>query len=162
MSEPTAGGNGRDLSLPAEVRRGLEGEPAVGALEPAFALLTVDDAGRVDVCLLSRAEVDASPSTLRVVVAGAKAQRNLRATGRATFLAVADDAAHYLALRVRRVVEEQDATAAELEVERVLRDDLGVQLDPMRFRVEPRLAIEERWERSRRLLDRLAAGEGPS
>lgn len=145
-------------AVPDEVRRAVEGTPVVGDLDAAFALLTVDPDGRVDVCLLSRNEVEAGPKALRLVVASTKARRNLRATGRATFLAVAGDAAHYLALRVRRVVEEDGAMAAELEVERELRDDLDVELHPIRFRVEERLAVEERWDRTRRLLARLASG----
>jgi hypothetical protein len=149
-------------AVPEEVRRAVEGTPAVGALDAAFELLTVDPDGRVDVCLLSRNEVEAGPTALRLVVASTKARRNLYATGRATFLAVAGDAAHYLALRVRRVVEEDGAMAAELEVERDLRDDLDVELHPIRFRVEERLAAEERWDRTRELLARLASGGAPS
>lgn len=140
----------------------MEGRPEVGELDQAFALLTVDAEGRVDVCLLSRTEVEATPSSLRVVVASTKARRNLRATGRATFLSVTDGAAHYLALRTRHVIEEEGAMAADLQVERDLRDDLGVELHPILFRVEERLAVEERWDRTRRLLARLAEEVVPS
>ena len=143
--------------VPARVRDAVAGVPEVGTLDDAFLFLTVDAQGRVDVCLLSRTEVEATPSSLRVVVAGRKARRNLRATGRATFVAVTDDAAHYLALRVLRVLEDDGAIGAELEVERDLLDDLGVELHPIRFRVAEKLAVEERWDRTRRLLARLAS-----
>lgn len=145
-------------AVPAEVRRAVEGVPEIGGLDPAFALLTVDPEGRVDVCLLSRTEVETTPSSLCIVVASTKARRNLHATGRATFVAVAGDAAHYLALRAIRLVEEEGAMAAELEVERELRDDLGVELHPIRFRVEERLRTDERWDRTSKLLARLASG----
>lgn len=158
MSVPAVGGG--TTQVPDDVRRALEGTPAVGTLDPAFALLTVDGDGRVDVCLLSRTEVDAGPTSVRVVVTSTKARRNLLATGKATLLVVAGDAGHYLALRVRRVLDDDGAFAADLEVERALRDDLGVELHPMRFRVAARLAVEERWERTSRLLARLAAGDG--
>jgi hypothetical protein len=145
------------LEVPAEVRDAVAGVPEIGALDQVFMLLTVDVQGRVDVCLLSRTEVEATASSLRVVVAGTKARRNLRVTGRATFVAVAGDAAYYLALRVVRVLEEAGAIGAVLEVERALRDGLGVELHPACFRVEEKLAAEERWDRTRRLLERLVS-----
>ena len=52
--------------------------------------------------------------------------------------------------------------AAELAVVRVLRDDLGVELLPLRFRVEARLEVEERWDRTGALLERLRASGGPT
>ena len=144
------------------MRDAVAGVPEVGTLDHAFMFLTVDVQGRVDVCLLSRTEVETTPSSIRVVVASSKARRNLRATGRATFVVVTGDAAHYLALRVVRVLEDAGAIGAELEVERDLLDDLGVELHPIRFRVAEKLAVEERWDRTRRLLARLASEDAAS
>jgi hypothetical protein len=148
--------------VPAEVRQALEGTPEVGTLDQVFVFLTAAPDGPIDVCLLSRTEVRTSESSVQVVVASTKAQRNLEACGRATLIAVAGNAGHYLSLELRRAVVAEGATAAELEVVRYLRDDLGVELDPMRFRVEPRLQIEERWDRTASLLQRLSDAElGP-
>ena len=143
-----------------EVRRAVEGLPEVGSLDQAFALLTVDGEGRVDVCLLSRTELETTSTSVRLVVASTKARRNLGSTARATLIAVSGHAAHYLSLRVSRNLEAEGAAAVELEVERDPRDDLGVELQPMRFRVEERLAVLERWDRTRDLLARLGAGSG--
>lgn len=126
-------------------------------MDAACALLTVDAGERVDVCLLSRTEVEATPSWFRIVAASTKARRNPDATGRATSLALAANAGHYLAVRARRIVEEEGAMAVEREVERAHRDDLSVEMQLIRFRVEERLAVEERWNSTRRLLASLAA-----
>lgn len=146
-------------AVPPEVAAALAGRPAVGQLDQAFPLLTADPTGLVDVCLLSRTEVEPLPDAVRVVVASTKARRNLTATGRATLLAVCDDAAHYLGLELRRSVEADGALAAELAVVRALRDDVGVELHPLRFRVDARLEVAERWDRSAALLARLGGTE---
>lgn len=148
--------------MPAEVRQVLDGAPEAGSLDQAFVLLTAAPDGPIDVCLLSRTEVVAGPSAVQVVVASTKARRNLEACGRATLVAVAGNAGHYLSLELRRTVEADGALAAELEVVRYLRDDLGVELQPMRFRVEPRLEADERWDRTAALLRRLASIEQPT
>lgn len=146
-------------ALPEEVREVVDGLPAVGQLDQAFSLLTVDPDGVVDVCLLSRTEVATAGTRLRFVVGSSKARRNLRASGRATLVAVSGDAAHYLALQLVRSLEEDGAMAAELDVVRSLRDDLGVELLPMRFRVDEKLRMIERWDRTGELLERLARTE---
>lgn len=147
-------------ALPDEVRAVLDGRPEIGQLDQAFPLLTVDPDGVVDVCLLSRTELEPFGDTVRIVTMSRKARRNLAASGRATLLAVAGNAAHYLALELRRSLEAEGAMAAELAVTRHLRDDLGVELRPVQFRVEARLQVEERWDRTATLLDRLREGDG--
>ena len=142
--------------VPDEVRAVVDGLPAVGERDQAFVLTTVDPDGVIDVCLLSRTEVATTSDVVRVVVGSRKARRNLQATGRATLLVVANDAAHYLALALGRTLEEDGAMAAELGVVRSLRDDLGVELLPMRFRVDEKLRVLERWDRTASLLVRLA------
>lgn len=148
--------------LPEEVRAVLDGRPTIGELDQAFPLLTVDADGTVDVCLLSRTEVEPGGAGLRMVVAGRRVRRNLRASGRATFLAVAGNAAHVLTLEVRRLVDGDGALAAELAVVHATRDDAGVELVPLRFRAEERLVFEERWDRTAALLERLASGGEPA
>ena len=128
----------------------------MGELDQAFLLLTCDATGLVDVCLLSRTEVAPAPDGVRAVVASTKARRNLAASGRATLVVVSGDAAHYLGLEVRRTVEGDGAVGVELGVVRYLRDDVGVELHPLRFRAEERLRVAERWERTAALLARLA------
>lgn len=147
--------------IPDEVLACIDGVAEVGALDQAFVLVTSASGGPVDVCLLSRTELRATPTSIRLVVASTKARRNLDASGRATLIVVAGNAAHYLGLELGHTIEEDGALAAELEVVRALRDDVGVELHPIRFRVDSRLRVEERWERTTRLLDRLEhAGQG--
>lgn len=147
----------RVISVPEEVRDLISGRPAVGEMEQAFMLLTASTRGPIDVCLLSRAELETTASTVHLVVRSRKARANLRDTGRATLVAVRGDTAHYLALELLRTLDEEGAVAAELEVVRHLTDSLGVELRPLLFKVEPRLATEERWDLTTGLLERLRA-----
>ncbi len=143
------------IPVPPEIVAVLEGRPDIGTLDQAFILLTVDDEGVADVCLLSRSEMEADPGEVRLVVAGRKARANLGRSGQATLVAVAGGVPNYLALRTRATVEADGALAVALSVTRVLRDDLGIELHPIMFRVEERLAVTERWERSTALLGEL-------
>lgn len=148
-------------ALPDEVVSALSGRPEIGELDQAFLLLTAAPDGPIDVCLLSRTEVRATPESVLVAVASGKARRNLAAAGRATLVVVAGDAAWYLALELRRSEPSGSGLlGAELAVVRVLRDSVGVELEPLRFRVEERLRVDERWDRSADLLGRLAGGPG--
>ena len=135
----------------------VEGTPVAGTLDQAFALLTVDADGLVDVCLLSRTELASTGSRVRLVVASTKARRNLKASGQATLVAVVDNAARYLALKVERTVEGDGAMAVEASPVRLLTDDLGIELRPILFRVDERLRVDERWDRTERLLSELAS-----
>jgi hypothetical protein len=145
-------------SLPPEVVNAVQGLPVIGSLEPALAFLTVNDKGTVDVCLLSRAEVASAGDRVRVVLASRRARRNLAAGRSATLVVVTGNVAYYLTLRAERVIEEPEVTAAELSVVESLADDLGIELSPMRYRVEEQLVVTEHWDRSGRLLD-LLGGE---
>jgi len=146
-------------AIPDEVRGVIDGLPRIGEFDQAFLLLTVDPVGQVDVCLLSRTEVDTSISGLRLVVSSTKARRNLHALGRATLVVVTGNAVHYLALELRGFVEDDGAMGADLELVRDLRDDIGVELEPMRFRLDKRLQDDENWGRTNDLLAQLA-GDG--
>lgn len=143
------------IPVPPDVVAVLARRPEVGTLEQAFVLLTTDDEGVVDVCLLSRRELEADPGAVRLVVAGRKARANLGRSGRATLLVVAAGVPHYLALRSGAVVEGDGAIGMALSVTRVLRDDLGIEVHPIRFRVGDQLAVTERWDRSMALLAQL-------
>lgn len=143
--------------VPGGVQAAIAGLPVAGELDQVFVLLTAAPDGPIDVCLLSRSELHATPTRVLLVTRSSKARRNLAASPRATLIAMTGAAAYYLALETRRTIEEDGAVAAEFEPVRVLRDDLGVELQPARFRVDERLRIEERWEKSASLLGRLAA-----
>lgn len=143
------------IAVPPEVVATLAGRPAVGALEQAYVLVTVDDEGVPDICLLSRSEMEADTEQVRAVVAGRKPRANLARSGRATLIVVAAGVPTYLALRSGAMVERQGAVGVALFVTRVLRDDIGIELHPIMFRVEERLAATERWDRSTALLGEL-------
>lgn len=141
--------------LPADVVATLAGSPPLGELDQGFLLLTADAEGIPDVCMLSRAEVEADASEVRVVVASRKATANLARGGRATLVVVARGVPHYVALSLLRAAGADGATGFALSVTRVLRDDLGVELYPMLYRVEEWLMGAERWDRSRALMSAL-------
>jgi hypothetical protein len=143
------------LEVPELVRAAVTGLPVVGELDQAFLLLTAHTSGPVDVCLLSRTEVRATSHSILLVTTSSKARHNLADNGRATLVAVTADAAHYLALQLRRSVAADDALACEFGVTRALEDAMGVELHCLRFRVEERLRLQERWQRTADLLDRL-------
>ncbi|MGH9108476.1 MAG: hypothetical protein ACRDY3_03250 [Acidimicrobiales bacterium] len=165
------------VPVPAEVVAALDGTPTVGELDQAFLFLTADPTGLVDVCLLSRTEIEPGHDHVRLVVASTRARRNLQASHRATLVAVCGDAAHYLGLEVRRTVEGDEvgevavgagagavgvgagAVGVELTVVRSLRDDVGVELRPLQFRAGEQLRVTEHWDRTATLLARLGGRE---
>src|SRR6266568_4998339 len=113
--------------MTADVDALFGGAPSVGDLDQAFLFLTVSPSGAVDTCLLSRMELRPASYGLAVVVASRRARANL-ADGAAAFA---------LGIRDHR------------------RDGLGIELTPMRFQMAERLHVEERWDRTDRLLDLL-------
>lgn len=147
--------------LPSPVVAALSGDATVGEWEPAHLLVTVNDEGVPDVCLLSRTELTTAGGRLRVVVASRKGRANLARTPTATLIAWADGL-YYLAARVMRQVEVDGAAGYELAVTRVLHDDVGVALEPMRFRVEPWLSAAERWDRTVAAFELLEASASAS
>lgn len=142
-------------AIPPDVVTALTGSPVPGALEPAFVLLTVSPERSVDVCLLSRSELTPVEGGILAVVASRRAGRNLADTPTATLVVVAENRAYYLTLHVRRRLEEEGAMALELMSSDTVVDDIGVELQPMRFRVDERLPRIEQWDRTSRLLRRL-------
>lgn len=148
------------LEVPDTVRAAVAGLPVVGELDQAFLLLTAHTSGPVDVCLLSRTELRATSHSVLLVTTSSKARRNLADNGRATLVAVTADAAHYLALQLRRSVADEDALACEFTVARALEDAMGVELHCLQFRVEERLRLAERWQRTADLLDRIESAPG--
>ena len=143
------------LEVPEAVRAAVTGLPVIGELDQAFLLLTAHTSGPVDVCLLSRTELRATSDSVLLVTTSSKARHNLADNGRATLVAVSADAAHYLALQLRRSVADDDALACEFTVTRALKDAIGVELSCLRFRVEEKLRLQERWQRTAEMLDRL-------
>ncbi len=141
--------------VPDEVRQVIDGVAAVGDLDQAFVLLTAGPTGVIDVCLLSRTELRATTSSILLVVVSSKARRNLDSSGQATLIVVCGNAANYLYLERLRAIAADGILALEFGVVRALHDDLGVELQPMMFRVEERLRIAERWSRTEALLGRL-------
>lgn len=143
-----------------EVFRGV---PEVGGEEQAFLLVTAGDDGWPHVCLLSRAEIEASdgdPAEVRLVVRSRRTRAHLAgpgSSGRALLFAVVDGAARKWQLRVARTVDAGDAMAAALTVESAEDDRFpGVDLRPLHYTVPASLPSNERWTTSAALLDRLS------
>ncbi|MGH9114956.1 MAG: hypothetical protein ACRDWW_03915, partial [Acidimicrobiales bacterium] len=144
-------------ALDLELRRCLEGNPVVGALDQAFLFLTVSPSGAVDVCVLSRAEMRPTDDGIAAVVASRRARANLGERPVATLVAVAGDAVHSLTCEVAGMLDGDDATALSMTVVAHRRDGLGIELRPILFRVEERLQVEERWDRTALLLGLLGS-----
>jgi hypothetical protein len=149
------------VEVPGELVELLAGRPVPGAEEQAFVLLTVDEAGWVHICLLSRAELEADAHQIRAVIASRRARRHLARDGRATLLAVGGGVAHVCRLRLERQVEGEGAVAAAFSVVDHARDDAGVALQPLRYRATAELAEREHWARSAELNRRLSEAEPP-
>lgn len=138
--------------VPPQVIETLRGSPSLGQLDQSLLLVTVDTDGVPDVCMLSRAEVEATPDEVRAVVASHKARANLVGGDRATLVIVAGGIPHYLALRRQRMAVGDGAVAYAFSVTRIVQDDFDIELHPMLFRVEKWLVDTERWDRSQTLL----------
>ena len=143
------------LAVPPALAAALAGLPEPGTWETACLLLTATTEGIVDICMLSRAEIDAAPDALFVVIASRKARANLSRTQHATLLAFAGGCAYYLALEQADVLEGEGTNGYRFVVRRVFGDDVGVRLRPLGYRVEPHLRESEDWDRSGRLLAEL-------
>jgi hypothetical protein len=133
------------------------GTPSVGDLDQAFLFLTVSPSGAVDTCLLSRMELRPARFGLAVVVASRRARANLADRPVATIVAVSDDELHTLTCGVDARLDADGAAALALGIRDHRRDGLGIELTPIRFRVAERLRVQERWERTSRLLELLDA-----
>lgn len=142
-------------SLPVEIHMALTGAPVVGQWDVMLPLLTVDDKGFPNVCLLSRAELDVDDERVYAVAASGTTVDNLWARGRATLIVVGDEAAVYCKLAAESLVPDGDWLAVTFRVESVKRDGNGIPLRPPRYLVAESLATEENWARSAKLLDRM-------
>jgi len=143
--------------MTADVDALFGGAPSVGDLDQAFLFLTVGLSGAVDTCLLSRMELRPASYGLAVVVASRRARANLADRPVATIVAVSGDELHTLTCEVNARLDADGAAAFALGIRDHRRDGLGIELTPMRFQMAERLHVEERWDRTDRLLDLLEA-----
>ncbi len=143
--------------MTADVDALFGGAPSVGDLDQAFLFLTVSPSGAVDTCLLSRMELRPASYGLAVVVASRRARANLADRPVATIVAVSGDELHTLTCEVDARLDADGAAAFALGIRDHRRDGLGIELTPMRFQMAERLHVEERWDRTDRLLDLLDA-----
>src|SRR6266566_2136626 len=72
-------------------------------------------------------------------------------------VAVSGDELHTLTCEVNARLDADGAAAFALGIRDHRRDGLGIELTPMRFQMAERLHVEERWDRTDRLLDLLEA-----
>jgi hypothetical protein len=145
------------VTVPPEIVAALSGSPTVGAWEPMFPLLTVDEAGFPHVCLLSRAELDSDASHVYAVLASPTTVNNLSRRPAATLMVIVDDSAYYLKLRVIHT-SGSDLTGVVFEVISSVRDSLAIPLTPPRYLVTSSLPVAEAWAQSAELLSRLVRG----
>jgi hypothetical protein len=150
----------RELVPPAVVAA-LAGPPLVDTWQTVSMLLTATPEGIVDVCLLSKAEIEAHPDVVLLAVASRAARANITRSRHATLVVFdAGTAAYYLAVELLAQVSETDADGLAFGVVRVLTDDVGVALQPPRYRVDGHLPVSEDWDRSARLLAAVGSAVG--
>jgi hypothetical protein len=148
-------------AVAADVAGCFAGLPRVGDLDQAFLFLTTGTAGKVDTCLLSRMELRVTNDGFAAVVASRRARANLAERPVATIIAVHGDELHTFSCEVSARLDAEDAAAFGLAVRSHQRDGLGIELTPMRYRVAEKLPVAENWDRTERLLRRLAT-TGPA
>lgn len=140
--------------------------PEAGAWYPVHLLLTAGAVGGPTgsapaVCLLSRAEVRATPATVSVAARSTRAAANIAVTGQATLVAWAGKL-HYVTMSLRDTVAAREGAHGYLfDVRDVRVDDIGIELRPLEYRMEAWLAAAERWETTSAILDELAVLAGP-
>jgi hypothetical protein len=150
------------MTVPPEVLAALAGSPEVGAWEPMFPLLTVDESGFPHVCLLSRAELVSDLHHFYAVLASPTTVTNLSRRPAATLMVIVDDCAYYLKLGVIHA-SGSGLMAVVFEVTSSVSDSLAIPLMPPRYLVTSSLPVAESWAKSAELLSRLigqtASGE---
>jgi hypothetical protein len=149
------------MTVPPEVVAALAGSPEVGAWEPMFPLLTVDESGFPHVCLLSRAELDSDLHHVYAVLASPTTVTNLSRRPAATLMVIVDDCAYYLKLGVIHV-SGSGLQAVVFEVISSVSDSLAIPLTPPRYLVASSLPVAEAWARSAELLSSLTGRNGGS
>ena len=142
------------MTVPPEIVAALAGSPEVGAWEPMFPLLTVDEAGFPHVCLLSRAELHADIHHVYAALASPTTVNNLSRRPAATLMVIAADSAHYLRLGVIHT-SGSVLTGVVFEAISSVRDSLAIPLMPPRYLVTSSLPVAEAWAQSEELLSRL-------
>lgn len=140
------------VDLPPAVAALLIGLPAHGRTEQAFPVLTVDDAGFPHVCLLSRAQLQPTPTGLTALVSSQRTRINLLSRGVATLIAVTPGAAHYCKLRLIESIERTWALAAAFELVEHKADRCPVPLSPTTYVPTLELEAAEQWARGLALL----------
>jgi hypothetical protein len=142
------------VHVPREVCDELRRDTRVGsAEEPAHLLLTTDPDGAPRVCLLSCAQLAADAEGVRAVVYSAGTKANLERSGAACLVLVTGGAAHYCTLAVRRHMTDGRLSGYAMELRSHRRDEVpGARLRGMRYTVTERMATDEDWATTRRLL----------
>jgi hypothetical protein len=154
------GGQGTELmsedsGLPVAVR----GVPEPGTWDPIFTLFTVDDDGFPHPFLLSRASLDATGNTLRVVLASAsRTVGYLRRRPRAALVFIDGEISYSCECEASGFRDTgRGLTGVAMTVLAVRQDTLGIPLRPASFWVTEAIAAREAWARSAALLAEMAA-----
>ena len=144
--------------LPGDLLGALSGAlPEASDWYPVHELLTAPPGGPPAVCLLSQAELRATPVTVSAAARSSRAAANLAASPAATLVCWAGRL-HYITLELRAAAGPRDGVRGYLfDVRDVRVDDIGIELRPLQYRMEAWLAKAERWDATTAILDELAA-----
>jgi hypothetical protein len=141
-------------ALPDRLLDVLNTMPRTGQWHPIHQLLTAGD-GPPAVCLLSSAEIRATPTTVCIAARSTTAAANLASRGFATVVSWAGEV-HYVLLDLRATMELDGVHGYRFDVREVRIDALGIAVRPLQYRMEEWLVAAERWATTRAVLDALA------
>lgn len=134
----------------------LSGFPEVGVTEAIIPLLSVDDDGYPNVCLLSRAQLEADLSHIFAIITGSTTKANVVRDRRATLVVFTSKAAYYCKLEVVSLAEQNGSLCAVLAHDSTKVDgDGSILMTPPRYIPTEATARFENWEASRSILSEL-------
>lgn len=139
--------------LPESVVAGFAQTPSPGEWYPIHELLTCAGAAPA-VCLLSAVEIRATQSTLCVASRSSRAASNLSVSRTAT-LVTWSQGLHYIELSLTGRVDLDGVHGYRFDVTGIRSDDIGIEVQPLRYRMEEWLVAAERWETTIMVLDHL-------
>lgn len=140
-------------AVPSVVVKMLTDYPELDISEIMIPFLTVDDAGYPNVCLLSRAQLDADSAHIYAVVSGSGTKANILRDRRATLVVFTTDVVYYCKLDAASVEEKHGLVCTIFTVASTKIDgDGSVPMVPPSYIPTDEIATFENWVDSRAIL----------
>jgi len=142
--------------VPTTVIEALTGYPQVGVSEIIIPLLTVDIDGYPNVCLLSRAQVDADAEHVYAVVAGLGTKSNILSNRHATLIIFTTGVVHYCKMDAASLSDQGNLLCAVFTIASTKVDGNGsLPVEAPRYIPTEAVVTFEDWGGSRAILSAL-------